>query len=300
MAKSRIVSHYEIIEEIGRGGMGIVYKGRDRLLNRDVALKALPFAKSIEDDPQHSVLRQRFEREAQSASALNHPNIVTIYDLLSEPDGDFIVMEYVEGKPLSKAIPRNGLPLAQVLRYGLQIADAVGSAHAAGIVHRDLKPENILISRSDQIKIVDFGLAKQGSDERGVLPTQEMLTSPGSFMGTLCYAAPEQHLNLPVDQRTDIFALGVVLFKMLTGELPFYGKNLMELVQAINRCKPRSLRALRPAAPPILDALIARALQREPADRYPNVGELAADLKLAGEVGEHVTLAGARFSEVEL
>ncbi|MGA2979317.1 MAG: protein kinase [Terriglobales bacterium] len=300
MAKSRIVSHYEIIEEIGRGGMGIVYKGRDRLLNRDVALKALPFAKSIEDDPQHSVLRQRFEREAQSASALNHPNIVTIYDLLSEPDGDFIVMEYVEGKPLSKAIPRNGLPLAQVLRYGLQIADAVGSAHAAGIVHRDLKPENILISRSDQIKIVDFGLAKQGSDERGVLPTQEMLTSPGSFMGTLCYAAPEQHLNLPVDQRTDIFALGVVLFKMLTGELPFYGKNLMELVQAINRCKPRSLRALRPAAPPILDALIARALQREPADRYPNVGELAADLKLAGEVGEHVTLAGASISQAEL
>jgi serine/threonine protein kinase len=297
MAKGRIVSHYEIIEEIGRGGMGIVYKGRDRLLNRDVALKALPFVKSIEGDSQYSVLRQRFEREAQSASALNHPNIVTIYDLLSEPDSDFIVMEYVEGKPLSQVIPKHGLPLAQVLRYGLQITDAVGTAHAAGIVHRDLKPENILISRHDQIKIVDFGLAKQGSDAGGVLPTQEMLTSPGSFMGTLCYAAPEQHQNLPVDQRTDIFALGVVLFKMLTGELPFHGKNLLDLVQSINRCEPRSLRSLRPTAPPVLDALIARALQREPADRYPNVAALTVDLKLAAEVGEHETQTGVSIPQ---
>ena len=296
MAKGRIVSHYEIIEEIGRGGMGIVYKGRDRLLNRDVALKALPFVKSSETGSQH-ILRQRFEREAQSASALNHPNIVTIYDLLSEPDSDFIVMEYVEGKSLSQVIPPHGLPLGQVVRYGLQIADAVGSAHAAGIIHRDLKPENILISRHDQVKIVDFGLAKQGSDPKGVLPTQEMLTGPGSFLGTLCYAAPEQHQNLPVDQRTDIFAFGVVLFKMLTGELPFYGKNLMELMQAINRCEARSLRQLRPTAPPILDALVARALQREPADRYPNVAALAADLKLAGEIGESETQAEAGIAQ---
>jgi serine/threonine protein kinase len=190
MAQGRIISHYEIIEEIGRGGMGIVYKGRDRLLNRDVALKSLPFSKALAADPQHNILRQRFEREAQSASALNHPNIVTIYDLLSEADGDFIVMEYVEGKSLLQVIPRHGLPLDQVLRYGLQIADALTTAHAIGIVHRDLKPENILISRNDQVKIVDFGLAKQSSDFGGALPTQEMLTSPGSFMGTLCYAAP--------------------------------------------------------------------------------------------------------------
>ena len=297
MAQGRIVSHYEIVEEIGRGGMGIVYKGRDRLLNRDVALKSLPFSKALAADPQHSVLRQRFEREAQSASALNHPNIVTIYDLLSEPDGDFIVMEYVEGKSLSQTIPRNGLALDQGLRYGLQIADALATAHAVGIVHRDLKPENVLISRHDQVKIVDFGLAKQSSDFGGALPTQEMLTSPGSFMGTLCYAAPEQHLNLPVDARTDIFALGVVLFKMLTGELPFAGKNLMELVQSINRCEPRLLRELRPAASPILEALIARALQLDPADRYPNVSELAADLKLGAEAGEQVVSGSARISQ---
>jgi serine/threonine protein kinase/Flp pilus assembly protein TadD len=296
MAQGRIISHYEIVEEIGRGGMGIVYKGRDRLLNRDVALKSLPFSKALAADPQHSVLRQRFEREAQSASALNHPNIVTIYDLLSEPDGDFIVMEYVEGRSLGQIIPRNGLPLDQVLRYGLQIADALATAHAIGIVHRDLKPENILISRHDQVKIVDFGLAKQSSDFGGALPTQEMLTSPGSFMGTLCYAAPEQHLNLAVDARTDIFALGVVLFKMLTGELPFAGKNLMELVQAINRCEPRLLRTLRPSASPILEALIARALQRDPADRYPNVGELAADLKSGSEAGEQAA-SGIRISQ---
>jgi serine/threonine protein kinase/tetratricopeptide (TPR) repeat protein len=300
MAKGRIVSHYEIIEEIGRGGMGIVYKGRDRLLNRDVALKALPFTKSSEAVSQPDVSRQRFEREAQSASALNHPNIVTIYDLLSEPDSDFIVMEYVEGKPLSQVIPPGGLPFGQAVRYGLQILDAIGSAHAAGIVHRDLKPENILISRHDQIKIVDFGLAKQGSDSTGLLATQEMLTGPGSFLGTLCYAAPEQHLNLAVDQRTDIFALGVVLFKMFTGELPFYGKNLLELVQAINRCEARALCELRPTLPPILEALIARALQRIPADRYPNVAALTADLQLAAEIGEPVTHSGGSAARAAL
>jgi non-specific serine/threonine protein kinase len=300
MAKGRIVSHYEIIEEIGRGGMGIVYKGRDRLLNRDVALKALPLVRSADAVSQTSVSRQRFEREAQSASALNHPNIVTIYDLLSEPDCDFIVMEYVDGKPLSQVIPPAGLPLGQAVRYGLQISDAVGSAHAAGIVHRDLKPENILLSRHDQIKIVDFGLAKQGADSTGLLATEEMLTGPGSFLGTLAYAAPEQHRNLPVDQRTDIFALGVVLFKMLTGELPFQGKNLLELVQAINLCEPRSLRELRPGMPPLLDALIARAVQRDPADRYPTVAALAADLRLAAEGGEVSSQAGGSTATVEL
>jgi serine/threonine protein kinase/tetratricopeptide (TPR) repeat protein len=300
MAKGRIVSHYEIIEEIGRGGMGIVYKGRDRLLNRDVALKALPLLASSDAVSQTSVSRQRFEREAQSASALNHPNIVTIYDLLSEPDCDFIVMEYVDGRPLSQVIPPQGLPLDQAVRSGLQISDAVGSAHAAGIIHRDLKPENILLSRRDQIKIVDFGLAKQGADSTGLLATEEMLTSPGSFLGTLAYAAPEQHRNLPVDQRTDIFALGVVLFKMLTGELPFQGKNLLELVQAINLCEPRSLCELRPALPPVLDALIARAVQREPADRYPNVAALAADLRLAAEVGELTNQSGASTATGEL
>jgi serine/threonine protein kinase/Flp pilus assembly protein TadD len=300
MAQGRIVSHYEIIEEIGRGGMGIVYKGRDRLLNRDVALKALAFDKSSEAVSEPNVSRRRFEREAQSASALNHPNIVTIYDLLSEPDSDFIVMEYVEGKPLSQLVPPHGLPFGQAMRYSLQILDAVGSAHAAGIVHRDLKPENILISRHDQIKIVDFGLAKQDSDSTGMLATQDMLTGPGSFLGTLCYAAPEQHLNLPVDQRTDIFALGVLLFKMLTGELPFHGKNLLELLQSINRCEPRSLHELRPALPAILEALIARALQKEPANRYPNVAALAADLRLAAEVGETVTQTGTSVAQAEL
>jgi serine/threonine protein kinase/Flp pilus assembly protein TadD len=299
MAKGRIVSHYEIIEEIGRGGMGIVYKGRDRLLNRDVALKALPLVQSSDPVSQPSVSRRRFEREAQSASALNHPNIVTIYDLLSEPDCDFIVMEFVDGKPLSQVIPPEGLPVQQAVRYGLQISDAVGSAHAAGIIHRDLKPENILLSRHDQIKIVDFGLAKQGTDSEGLLATEEMLTGPGSFLGTLAYAAPEQHRNLPVDQRTDIFALGVVLFKMLTGELPFQGKNLLELVQAINLCEPKSLRALRPALSPALEALIARALRRDPADRYPNVAALVADLKLAAEVRELTTQAGGSAATVE-
>ena len=286
MATGRIVSHYEIIEEIGRGGMGIVYKGRDRLLNRDVALKALPITKSSEGAPEHNISRQRFQREAQSASALNHPNIVTIYDLLSEPGSDFIVMEYVEGKPLSQLIPPYGLPIGQALRYGLQIADAVGSAHAAGIVHRDLKPANVMISRHDQVKIVDFGLAKHGPDSTEFLATQTELTSPGAFLGTLCYAAPEQHQSSVADHRSDIFALGVILFKMFTGELPFTGNNPMELMQAIHRCEPRLVRTLRPALPPILDPLIARAMQRDPSHRYPTMAALATDLKQAAEAGE--------------
>src|SRR5580704_177027 len=155
MAKGRIVSHYEILEEIGRGGMGIVYKGRDRLLNRDVALKALPVIPASNKDAHSNTARQRFQREAQSASALNHPNIVTIYDMLSEPDSDYIVMEYVDGKPLSQVVPSGGLPFVQAMRYGSQIVEGIACAHAAGIIHRDLKPENILISRHDQVKIVD-------------------------------------------------------------------------------------------------------------------------------------------------
>ena len=196
MAKGRIISHYEIVEEIGRGGMGIVYKGRDRLLNRDVALKALPLPKSADAASDSRVARQRFAREAQSASALNHPNIVTIYDLLSEPDSDFIVMEYVDGKPLGSLIPPRGLPLDHALRYSLQIADAVSSAHAAGVIHRDLKPENILVTRQDQIKIVDFGLAKQGSGAGGLMPTQDMLTTPGSFLSPLLTGARSIYFRL--------------------------------------------------------------------------------------------------------
>jgi len=281
--KGRIISHYEIVDEIGRGGMGVVYKGRDRLLNRDVALKALPLPKLAADA---STARQRFEREAQAASALNHPNIVTIYDLIFEPDGDFIVMEYVDGQSLSRVIPQRGLSLAAAVRYGLQIADALQCAHAAGIIHRDLKPENVLVSRQDQIKIVDFGLAKQQTDFTGTMATEEMLTTPGSFLGTLCYAAPEQNRNGPIDQRTDIFAFGVLLYKMLTGELPFQGKNLMELLEAVNRCQVRPLGELRPGLPPAMYGIVVRCLQIYPADRYPNVADMAADLRRAGEEGE--------------
>jgi len=297
MTKGRIVSHYEIVEEIGRGGMGVVYKGRDRLLNRDVALKALPVLTSVEFSSQAKVARQRFEREAQSASALNHPNIVTIYDLLNEPDSDFIVMEYVDGKPLSRVIPDRGLPYAQAMKYGAQILDAVGTAHEAGIIHRDLKPANILINRQDNVKIVDFGLAKQSADLTGAGPTQEMLTAPGAFLGTLYYAAPEQHLNQPIDQRTDIFSLGIVLFAMLTGELPFQGQNLLEIVQAVDRCQPKPLRELRPSAPQILESLVTRALQRDPANRYQSVAAMAADWKLAAEAGESGTQGDARLPQ---
>jgi serine/threonine-protein kinase len=171
-------------------------------------------------------------------------------------------MEFVDGKPLSHVIPAKGLPFPQAMRYSMQIVDAVACAHNAGIIHRDLKPENILLTRNDQIKIVDFGLAKRTFDSSGLGATQDNLTTPGAFLGTIYYAAPEQHLNLPIDQRSDIFSLGVILFGILTGEMPFEGKNLLDLVQAISRCEPRSVTQFRPSLPAVFDAIIVRALQQ--------------------------------------
>src|SRR5580700_5209193 len=168
--KGRIISHYEIEQEIARGGMGVVYLARDLSLNRSVALKALPLLTS--SDP---VARQRFEREAQAASALNHPNIVTIFDLVSDEHASYIVMEFIEGKTLGEMIPLSGLPADQAVRYTLQMAEALGCAHEAGIIHRDLKPQNVLISKRDHLKILDFGVAKLKSEPSGKLATSDNL-----------------------------------------------------------------------------------------------------------------------------
>jgi serine/threonine protein kinase/Flp pilus assembly protein TadD len=276
--KGRVISHYEIVQEIARGGMGVVYRARDLSLNRFVALKALPIFTS--SDP---IARQRFEREAQAASALNHPNIVTIYDLVSDEHASYIVMELIEGQTLGEVIPLSGLPPERAIRYALQMADALGSAHDAGIIHRDLKPQNVLISRRDHVKILDFGVAKLKSEPSGQLATHDNLTRPGAFLGTTYYAAPEQFSAGEIDQRTDVYSLGVVLYQMLAGRVPFYADNPLELLQAIYHEHPKPLRHTHPHYPPIVDQIIARALYKQPHGRYPNMQAFAESLEAAKE-----------------
>src|SRR5437762_5445563 len=220
------ISHYEILEKLGEGGMGAVFKARDVLLNRPVAVKFLPAEGAGAEDK-----RRRFIQEAQSASALNHPNIITIYEVARSADRDFIAMELVQGRTLDEVIGRKGLPLNRALAYAIQIADAVSAAHAAGIVHRDLKPGNIMVTESGIVKVLDFGLAQPvggpGGGESDVTRTILADTSPktaeGSIVGTVSYMSPEQAEGKAVDHRSDIFSFGAVLYEMLTGRRAFQG-----------------------------------------------------------------------------
>lgn len=213
----RSVSHYQVIEKLGSGGMGVVWKARDTRLNRIVALKMLPA-----DFHGNAERRQRLLYEAQAASALSHPHIVTVYDIVEQDGAEFIVMEYVSGKTLDALIPRKGMRLGEALRIAVQVADALSAAHHGGIIHRDLKPGNVMVSESGAVKVLDFGLAKAeerpagGDDEatRTVAPK----TADGVAVGTVGYMSPEQAEAKPVDARTDIFSFGAMLYEMITGE----------------------------------------------------------------------------------
>lgn len=269
-----VVAHFEILERIGAGGFGEVYRARDTRLGRIVAVKVLPeaFARDAER-------RERFRREAVAASALNHPNICTVHDLV-EADGRYlIVMELVEGETLHAALKGGPFPVAKLLPVAEQIAEALGEAHRAGILHRDIKTANIALTPRGQVKVLDFGLAKlsgaggESPDER----TAERLTAAGSVYGTLSYMSPEQLLGRPLDGRSDLFSFGVVLYEMATGRLPFEGSSGIGTADAILHAEPRRLDD-RPV-PPKLAALLGRLLQKEPARRYPGAGELLADLK---------------------
>ena len=218
----KLVSHYRILEALGEGGMGVVYKARDEHLDRFVAIKVLPPAKVADSER-----KQRFVQEAKSASALNHPNIITIYDIASDNGTDFIAMEYVPGKALNRLIPRRGLPLADALKYAVQIADALAAAHATGIVHRDLKPGNVMISgaegqgRHGLVKVLDFGLAKlvERGDNSDLEMTESIrnkkgfATEEGTIVGTISYMSPEQAEGKKVDVRSDIFSFGALLYE---------------------------------------------------------------------------------------
>ncbi len=268
----QIISHYRILEELGRGGMGVVYKAEDTRLGRTVALKFLP-----EDSFQDRSAIERFQREARAASALNHPNICTIHDIDEYGGRHFIVMELLEGQTLKHRIGGRPLAAEEVVRLGRQIADALEAAHAKAIVHRDLKPANIFVTGRGQIKVLDFGLAKLQRAPDDMTAT-ESLTQPGVAPGTLPYMAPEQLRGGPTDARSDIWALGIVLYEMITGGLPFKGHTGYELSATILNQPPP---VLPPQVPAGLRSTIQRCLAKNPQERYQHAGEVGAALEAA-------------------
>src|SRR6516225_7537257 len=231
------LGHYEILEKLGAGGFGEVYKARDTRLERFVAVKVLPTHRIL-----HALLKQRFMQEARAASALNHPNIITIYDILEDRGSLLLVMEYVRGKSLDTVIPRRGLSANATLKYAVQIADALAAAHAAGIVHRDLKPANLMVTEQGKVKMLDFGLAKlfepkiPSSEE----PTGTALieTQEGVVLGSAPYMSPEPAEGKPVDARSDIFSFGAVLYEMVTGRRAFSGDSWAATVAAVLKSEP--------------------------------------------------------------
>lgn len=274
----RHVGHYQILSRLGEGGMGVVYKARDQHLDRFVGIKVLP--PELVADPDR---KRRFAQEAKAASALNHPNIITIHDIASENGRDFIVMEYVQGKTLGQLIPRRGLKLNEVLKYAIQIADALAKAHTAGIVHRDLKPGNIMVGEGGLVKVLDFGLAKLTErpevKENEATGTLQPRTDEGMIVGTASYMSPEQAAGKPVDARSDVFSFGSVLYEMVTGKRAFQGDSPMSTVSAVLREDPKPVGDLVAGLPRELERVINRCLRKEPSRRFQGM----ADLKVALE-----------------
>jgi serine/threonine protein kinase len=263
---------YEIVATIGAGGMGEVYRARDTRLERTVAIKVL-----LADKVGAAQEKHRFIQEAQAVSALTHPNIVTLYDIATADGTDYLVMEFVAGKSLKQLIGPKGLPLSQALGYASQIADGLAAAHAVGIIHRDIKPGNVIVTSDSQAKILDFGLAKQVEPAFGAEGETQTrtLTEVGIVTGTVAYMSPEQANGRPLDHRTDIFSLGVMLFEMLVGKRPFGGTSPAETMHAISHDSQPSLKSV----PPELEEILTKALAKDPKDRYQHAGDFALDLR---------------------
>src|ERR1700693_4002982 len=283
---------YEILSAIGAGGMGEVYKARDTRLDRTVAIKVLPT--HLAD---RSELRERFEREAKTIASLNHPHICTLHDVGHQDEIDFLVMEYVEGETLAQRLQKGPLPLDQVLRYAIEIADALDKAHRKGITHRDLKPGNIMLTKSGT-KLLDFGLAKLKQDAAPATPESQLatmrgaITGEGTILGTLQYMAPEQVEAKEVDARTDIFAFGVVVYEMATGKKAFEGKSQASLMAKILETDPAPMSALAPMTPPALDHVVKRCLAKDPDDRWQSARDICEQLRWISESGPQTAPAG--------
>src|SRR5262245_3659034 len=275
---------YEVVAPLGAGGMGEVWRARDTRLDRSVAIKVLPaqFAENAQ-------LRLRFEREAKTISQLNHPHICTLYDV----GEGYLVMELLEGESLAGRLSKGPLPLSEVVKYGAQIADALDRAHRAGVVHRDLKPGNIMLTRSGA-KLLDFGLAKAGAIEfSGEGATvQKSLTQEGTILGTVQYMAPEQLEAAEADARTDIFALGAVLYEMATGRRAFEGKTRTSLIAAIVSSDPPPISSVQGMSPPALDHVVRKCLEKDPEDRWQSARDVAAELAWIAEGGSRAGLPG--------
>src|SRR6266446_10065977 len=275
---------YEILDAIGAGGMGEVYRAKDTRLDRTVAIKILPA--HLSSDP---VRKQRFEREAKTISSLNHPNICVLYDVGQQDGIDYLVMECIEGETLAQRLQKGALPLEQVLKYGMQIADALDKAHRNGIVHRDLKPGNIMLTPAGA-KLLDFGLAKPSaplsSAETLTAATRNSpVTEQGTIVGTFQYMSPEQIEDKELDGRSDIFALGAVLYEMVTGQRAFEGKSQLSVASAILEKEPATISSLKPLTPSTLERTIKKCLEKLPDDRWQSASDLASQLKWNAEAG---------------